>query len=421
MNESALRFRPYSSRVSLGLLFGGLILALFIGMIMASWLLSATYSEMIDLAWLLSSTAFISLGVGFVIYYFFARVSPSLLLTLALAYLWTALLMILNVWNGARLMFFNGEHDLPLAVVLLIFASVIATTFGLAVSVRVVGDLRELSRSAEQIAHGNLQTRAEVNGRDEVSQVASSFNDMADKLQEAERVRQEVEQLRRDLVSWTSHDLRTPLTSVRAMIEALRDGMVTDEATIQRYYKNILNDIGSLNSLMNDLFELAQLESGGMEIVREPQTMSDLISDTVEQFHAMAAQNNIRIHGRAAEGLDPVTMDGPLIGRVLSNLISNALRYTPAGGEIAIEAQLINDGQAVQCVVWDSGPGFQPQDLGRVFEQFYRGEQSRSRATGGGGLGLAIARAIIEGHQGSITAANRPEGGALISFVIPRE
>lgn len=409
-----------SSRLSIGVLIGGLIVALIIGLLLANWLLAASSAEMMDLAWLLSTTSLVTVGVGFVAYYYFARVSPSLLLTLALAYLWTALLMILNVWNGARLMFFNSEHDLPLAVVLLIFASVIATTFGLAVTVRVVGDLRELSRSAEQIARGQLETRARVNGRDEVSQVAASFNDMADRLYEAEKMRNEVEQLRRDLVSWTSHDLRTPLTSTRAMVEALRDGMVTDPETVQRYYKNILNDIESLNTLMDDLFELAQLESGGMEIVREPHTLSDLISDTVERFHAIGAQQDVSLKGRVDPGVDPVHIDGRLISRVLSNLVSNALRYTPAGGEIGIDARLIHDGRDVAVTVWDSGPGFQPQDLDRVFEQFYRGEQSRSRATGGGGLGLAIARAIVAGHGGEISAANRDEGGAVITFMVPR-
>ncbi len=402
------------------ILAAGILVALLVVSGLMQWWLSPPGQEMTDLLIVLTATSALSILVGFVVNYFTSQVSPSLLLTLSLAYVWAAVLILLNVWNGARLMFLNSDHDLPLAVALLVFASIIATTFGLSVTLRVVGDLRELSRSAERIARGELSARARVRGRDEVSQVAHSFNTMAARLQEGEKMRREVEQLRRDLISWTSHDVRTPLTSMRAMIEALRDGLVGEGEMSERYYRTILNDIQSLDNLMDDLFELAQLESGGLEMVRELQSIGDLISDTLEQFHALAAQRQVTLEGEIASDIDPVSIDSSRIGRVLSNLVGNALRYTLAGGRIEIHATRPEPGR-VRVTVSDSGPGFSERDLERVFEQFYRGEQARSRATGGAGLGLAIARSIVEAHGGRIQAANRPGGGAVVWFELPRD
>ena len=245
------------------LIFGiiGLVVSFILAWIAVRLLLGASFADVQPLTGPLALSGIVSLVLGFAATWVTARVSRSLLFTLISAYLWSAVLILTNFWNGARLMFFDADHDLPLAVSLVVFASILAATFGLAVTVRIVADLRQLAHSAAEIARGNLNVRSSVRGRDEVSQVAGAFNDMATKLEEAEGVRQELEQLRRDLVSWTSHDLRTPLTSMRAMIEAMRDGIVDDPESIQRYYKNILNDIEGLNTLMDDLFEYSQLES----------------------------------------------------------------------------------------------------------------------------------------------------------------
>ncbi|MEM7802042.1 MAG: HAMP domain-containing protein, partial [Chloroflexota bacterium] len=213
------RSQPYSPLYLFLFGVGGLAASLFGAWLVITILLRPPMDEIITLFSALAGSAVISLFIGFVATYYTARVSPSLLLTLIIAYLWTALLMIMNVWNGARLMFFNIDHDLPLAISLLVFASILAAAFGLAVTMRVVGDLRELSRSASLIARGEFSARAIARGRDEVSQVALSFNEMAGQLEEAEEIRRELNQLRKDLIAWTSHDLRTPLTSMRAMVE----------------------------------------------------------------------------------------------------------------------------------------------------------------------------------------------------------
>lgn len=403
------------------LIFGtlGLITSFLLGWIVVRALLGAPFSELQPLVRPLAMSGIVSLVVGFVATWYTARISRSLLLTLISAYAWSAILIIMNFWNGARLMFFNSDHDLPLAVSLLVFASILAAAFGLAVTWRIVADLRDLAISAQEIAEGNFAFRPVVRGRDEVSQVAGAFSDMAQKLEEAEGVRNELRQLRRDLISWTSHDLRTPLTSMRAMVEAMRDGIVEDPDVKQRYYKNILADIEGLNTLMDDLFEYSQLESGGLKYEKAQNSMVALISDVCEQFEAFTSQNDLELacHVEAAN-LDPVFMDSRLIGRVLGNLIKNSCRHTPSGGQINVLAQ-VSSGQ-VEITVSDTGSGFDPADLPHVFEQFYRGEEARSRAKGGGGLGLAIAKSIVEGHGGLIEASNHPEtGGAVVKFSLP--
>ena len=237
---------------------------------------------------------------------------------------------------------------------------------------------------------------------------------------QAEAQRSELETLRRDLIAWTSHDLRTPLTSIRAMVEALHDGMVNDPATVQRYYQTIRADVIALNSLIDDLFELAQLDAGGLVLEMSLYAFGDLVSDALESFQVLAQKRGIDLQAIVNENVGQVRLNAPKIGRVLANLISNALRYTPVGGKVKVV--VIRNKEGVQLQVHDSGPGFHPDDLPRIFEQFYRGEEARSRSTGGAGLGLAIARGIIEAHGGTIWADNIPSemgGGAVVGFSLP--
>jgi signal transduction histidine kinase len=164
---------------------------------------------------------------------------------------------------------------------------------------------------------------------------------------------------------------------------------------------------------------MAQLDTGGIPLEQQPNSLVDLISDTLESFSAQAAQRNIHLHGEAAEGIDPVNMDTPKIGRALGNLLSNALRHTPPGGTVSVRAFLERD--SVNIIVSDTGEGISTEDLPYIFDQFYRGEKSRSRATGGSGLGLAIAKRIVEAHGGQITVASSPGQGTTISLILPRE
>lgn len=405
------------SRAPWRLFIVGIVAALVVAVLLMRILMQAPLQDITILVTWLSVTSLLSLVVGYVLYRRGLARSPSLSLTLLMTYAWAAFVILFNVWVMSRQMFFNSEHDLILSGVLLLFAAIIAMTFGVFVAASVTDGLNQLAATAQAIAAGDLQARVQIHGRDEVAQVAHAFNDMAAQLQRAEKERAEVEKMRRDLVAWASHDLRTPLTSIRAMIEALHDGVVSDPETTQRYYRTMRGDIIALNGLIDDLFELAQMDAGGLTMAKSPHSLSDLISDTLESFQVLAEQRGITLHGRVSADVDPVPMNAPKIGRVLTNLIGNALRYTPANGEVQVTA--VRTANHVRVTVQDSGPGFNAADLPRVFEQFYRGEQARSRKTGGAGLGLAIARGIVEGHDGRIWAENAPGGGAVVGFELP--
>ncbi len=378
--------------------------------------MQAPMADVAQMVTTLTVTSLISLGVGYVLFRYAARRSPSFSLTLVLTYGWAGVVTLFNVWIMSERMF-ASQHDLILSGVLLLFAAIVATSFGVFVAANLNTGLRELADSAQQIAAGNLDTRAVVQGQDEVARVAATFNQMAAQLQQAANEREELENLRRDLIAWTSHDLRTPLTSIRAMIEALHDGVVEDPQTVQRYYRTIRADIIALNGLIDDLFELAQLEAGGLSMEFGRYSLGDVIVETLETFQALAKQRQVSLVANVGPDVDPVRLNVAKIHRVLANLLSNGLRYTPDGGSIWVTAVRTSDGVVV--TVRDSGAGFNEIDLPRVFEQFYRGEQARTRAAGGAGLGLAIAQAIVGAHNGRIWAENVPDGGALVGFLLP--
>ena len=380
------------------------------------WMMEPRWEDLTQLVYTLTITSLLSLLLG---YWLFRRGrghSPSLSWTLLFTYGWGALLNLINIWVIAQLMF-ASPHDLALVAILLLFAFVIATTFGVLVARQIAAGMKQLAMEAQRVAGGDLSARTDVLGKDELAQAAASFNEMAQQLEHAAAQRQEVEKLRRDLIAWTSHDLRTPLTSIRAMVEALHDGVVSDEETTHRYYRTIRADIIALNELIDNLFELAQLDTGSLKLEMFPHSLHDLISDTLESFQAVAQQKGITLWGEVAADVDPVTLNAQKVGRVLGNLISNALQYTPAGGTVQVSARRQNQG--VTVTVQDSGSGFDPQDLPRVFEQFYRGEEARTRSTGGAGLGLAIAKGVVEAHRGRIWAENVATGGAQVNFLLP--
>ena len=411
------KFTNWFTNAPWRILFMGTAVALVIAVLLLLKVMQAPLNEVLTLSITMSGTAVFSLGLGYLLYRRVWTRSPSLTLTLSMTYVWATTMTLFNVWVMAQRMFIN-THDLILNGVLLLFAAIIAITFGGFAAASVTDSLSRLDFSASQIANGDLGSRVQVTGRDEIASVGQTFNQMAAQLEEAAIQQAELEALRRDLIAWTSHDLRTPLTSVRAMVEALHDGVVDDPKTVQRYYRTIRADIIALNGLIDDLFELAQLDASGLKMDMEPASLTDIISDTLERFQPVAQRQNISLSGSAADDLDPVLLNAPKIGRVLANLVSNALRYVPPGGDILVTAAHSNGEVSVK--VEDNGCGFDPEDLPRIFEQFYRGEQARSRKTGGAGLGLAIARGIVLAHNGRIWAENVKTGGAIVEFTIPR-
>jgi signal transduction histidine kinase len=370
------------------------------------------------LAVFLSVTAAISVAAGHSAYRLeWMTRFPRLSWTLLAGYALSSVLTLLNVGMTAWLMFVN-QHDLLLATVLLLFAGGIGVSLGYFLSVSLTDRIASLNQAAKEIARGRLNARVQVTGQDEIAGLAHTFNDMAAQLEQAADQQRELDRLRRDLVAWIGHDLRTPLAAIRVIVEALADGVVEDPATIERYLRTAQHQIGSLSSLLDDLFDIAQIDAGGLRLDRQPNSMCDLISDTIEAFTALAERHGVTLEGSATPDIDPVLMDVQQVGRVLSNLLDNALRHTPDGGTVQMTASRMPDN--VQVEVSDTGEGISEEDLPHVFERFYRGEKSRSRATGGAGLGLAIAAGIVEAHGGQIGVKSAVGRGTRIWFTLPR-
>ena len=379
-------------------------------------LMSPPMNELRLMALFLAITAIVSSLAGYLAYRLgWIALTPSLRWGLFAIYAISSILTFFNVWFSARLMF-ASQHDLLLATVLLVFAGLMAMALGYFLSSTMTDRMDLLKQAAEKLARGNLETRVPVSGRDEVATLAESFNQMASQLQAMDEKQRELESLRKDLIAWVSHDLQTPLASMRAILEALSDGVVEEPETVKRYLNTAQRDVRSLSALIDDLFQMAQLDAGGIPLEKEDASLADLISDTLESFSALASQQEITLEGSVEEDVDPVLMDTQRIGRVLNNLIGNALRHTPAGGQVEVRAR--RAGSGVEVTVCDSGEGIRAEDLPNVFESFYRGEKSRSRATGGAGLGLAIARGIVREHGGEIRVESQP-GDTRFIFILP--
>jgi signal transduction histidine kinase len=366
---------------------------------------------------LLTTTAAISILFGFLIYRLgWMEHFPAMRWMLLAGYIFSGFLTFFNVFVTAQLMF-TDQHDLSLAIVLLIFATGIAVVMGYFTSNTIVERLSKLHLSAQSIALGNFETRTQIPGKDELARLGEAFNHMADQLQQARIRQRQAENLRRDLIAWVSHDLQTPLSSIQAMVEALVDEVITDPGTSQRYLRNIQREVRALSSLIDELFQFAQYDAGGLTLDLMPDSLTELTHAVISSFVEIAAKKHITIDLNMDDSIEPVLMDSLQIGRVLNNLISNALNHTPHGGHIEIAAA--KEGEVVLMKVSDTGTGINPEDLPYIFDRFYRGEKSRNRLTGGAGLGLAIAKGIVEAHRGEISVQSIPGKGTSFTFSLP--
>jgi two-component system sensor histidine kinase SaeS len=327
-------------------------------------------------------------------------------------------LVLINVGFTAYLMFLS-PHDLQLLSVLFVFSVGISAFFAYAVAASFHDRLRRLLDGVEAVGGGQLSTRVEVEGNDELADLAQAFNQMAGELQSAYMSRDDMEEARRQLIGAVSHDLRTPLATMRAMVESINDGVVDDPDTIARYHQIMQAEIGYLSRLIDDLFELSQIDSGLLQLRREPGNMADLVSGTLEVLAPHAQERGVALKGEVDDRIPLITMDTPRMQRVLYNLVQNAVRHTPSDGTIVIRAT--DAGADVEVSVIDSGEGIEETDLSRIFERFYRGaNKARSRDDGGSGLGLTIAKGIVELHGGRIWAQSASGQGAQFTFALPK-
>jgi signal transduction histidine kinase len=402
---------------------GALLAAIAAVLVLAEQLMGTPPGELEVLALLLGSSGVGSLLLGALALNVAGARLASVRLRLALASGVGLLVALVNVLTTSALMFLS-THDLTLLVLLLAFAGVVSLAFAYAVAGVLSTDLEVLARTAARLAEGDLGARVGARGSDEVARVAAAFDHMADRLQQAFERQRGLESERRELVTAVSHDLRTPLATTRAMVEALVDGVVTDEADVQRYLRLIRREVQHLSSLIDDLFELSQIESGALQVRRLPVDLGEFVRQVVAAHQAPAAARGVALTEKVDAQIAAARLeaDADRLQRVLRNLLDNALRHTPPGGAVHVEAHLTDN--RVEVYVDDSGPGIAAEEREKVFERFYRAEPSRHRDVegvpeAGAGLGLAIARALVEAHQGCIWAEASPLGGASLRFTLP--
>jgi len=272
---------------------------------------------------------------------------------------------------------------------------------------QITAPLGALSRAAGAIADGDLGRRVEVRSDDEIGRVARSFNRMAESLAQADAQRQ-------NMMADIAHELRTPLTVIQGNLEALMDGVydLTPENIAAVHRHTVV-----LSRLVADLRDLALAEAGQLRLERKPISLAQVIAQVSEGLEAQAREKGVTLKIEASDALPPVEADEQRIAQVLFNLMSNALRHTSSGGTITTSAEL-RDGRVLTSVR-DTGMGIPPEDLPRVFERFYRADRSRARATGGSGLGLTIAKQIVEAHGGQIWAQSWLGAGSTFAFSLP--
>lgn len=407
-------------------LLSGLILATLLTLAGAKVFMNAPFGESAALARFLLLSSIPSTFLGYGLFRWWRRRLTRLRWQIFSAYGIGLAVALVNVTVTALLMFIS-LHDIVLLGLLLAFAAVHSIFLGLVLASTLSDDLARLAGAAAELADGKLSVRVEHDTRDEVGELARNFNEMASRLETAFTRQKQLEEARRDLVAAVSHDLRTPLAAMQAMIEALADGLVADPPTVQRYLLTLDGQIQSLSGLIDDLFELSQLDSGQLEFAIQEASLMELTSQVLESFHPQAAQKRLRFVSQLDPRADRIPMDPQRMERVLYNLVQNAIRHTPADGTITLVARPVPGG--VQVDVIDTGEGIPNSDLPHVFERFYRGEKSRSRdehrgGHAGSGLGLAIAKGIIEAHGGHIWVESPVQDppwarGCKFSFILP--
>lgn len=312
-----------------------------------------------------------------------------------------ALLAGLLVWALATTLGSGLAAPVAAIVVVLLFAVVVLRTLG--GLRRSVGGMAELIEAAGRVEAGEVGTQVRERGPGEMRALARAFNAMSIRLAETD-------EQRRRLLSDVSHELRTPLTVIQGSIEGILDGVYpADEA----HLAPILDEAHLLQRLVDDLRTLASAEAGRLSLHREPTDLARLTADVVDGFRAQADTVGVRLSITAAT-LPPAHVDPERLRQVLSNLVANALRYTPAGGEINIT--LAGTDAGVRIDVTDTGRGMAPAELDRIFERFYRSDDSR-----GSGLGLPIARELVRAHGGEVRATSRDGGGTTITVTLPTD
>jgi two-component system, OmpR family, sensor histidine kinase SaeS len=353
----------------------------------------------IDLAVLVSVA---TLAVGLVVA-LGLRLLPTVRLQLAgLAFL-AVVLPLAAVLLSGWVMFHMGDDVKILAVAATSASAAVIAALLLAHSI--AASIDRLRDSSLALSAGDLTARAPERGPAELAELARSFNEMAGNLSR-------LFDARKELVAWASHDLRTPIASLQAMLEAVEDGLAEPD----RYLPAMHDQVRILARLVDDLFELARIDAGALTLELREAELAGLVESCVRGVEAEAHARQVLVESRVDNGTR-ARCAPEQVERVLYNLLTNALRHTPTDGSVAVFVEPQQN--EVQVTVEDSGNGLSAEATERMFERFWRGDAARTSGEAGAGLGLAIARGLIEAHGGRIWAESRPGGGTRVSFTLP--
>ena len=315
--------------------------------------------------------------------------------------------LVVAVAAGAALMFVS-RHDAVFVVVLVVFAGIVAARAAALLAAGAMEDIDGLRATLHAVGDGAREPTARTGSHDELAELARAANAAIVKLGGAERAQ-------RSLIAAVSHDLRTPITSLKLLAEAVDDDIV-DEATRRRYLRQMSTHITALSALIDDLFELSRLEAGDVRWSMEQVRLDTLVEETVDAMRPQADAKGVAMTAAVPADLMPAHGDPEKLQRVLFNLIQNAIRHTPADGSVSVLAEPAGDHVLVE--VADTGAGIAEGDRTRVFEPFFRGGSEAARTRNGSGLGLAISRAIVEAHGGRIWLEDSA-GGTRVRFSVP--
>jgi signal transduction histidine kinase len=286
-------------------------------------------------------------------------------------------------------------------------AIAIALLLTFVLSRRITSPIGALAKAARRLGRGDLSQRVQLQGEGEVAALAQAFDSMAADLEHAE-------QLRRNMVADVAHELRTPLSNIQGYLEAIRDQVIKpDAATIH----SLSEEASLLSRLVNELQELSLAEAGELKLVYQAEDITKLVKQAVTPWQPKMTAKEISLSLNLPDNLPLVNIDWQRVNQVLHNLLENAVAYTHMGGTINVAA--ITRGDWVEVSVSDTGEGIPAEDLPHIFERFYRVDKSRARATGGSGLGLTIAKRLVEAHGGTITAQSELGKGSRFSFTLP--
>ena len=278
-----------------------------------------------------------------------------------------------------------------------------------------------IPNTAWHISISPLEHREETEGGEQAQPDYQYFAVAIEDLSELRRL----ERVRRDFIANVSHELRTPLASVRLLAETLEEAIETDTEQAQVFVEKIEKEVQYLSALVAELLELSRIESGQAPMMIEPVQAEQLVREGMARLLPQAQRHRVQLRTEIADGRTFVAADSRQIGRVLVNLIHNAIKFTPSGGEVIVGTALRPEAQAQRFYVRDTGVGIRPEELPRIFERFYKVDRARSKPDlsgaggGGSGLGLAIARHVVEAHGGRISAESRVGEGSTFSFILP--